>query len=66
MAAKKSAPKAAPKTLKPAAAKAELPPKVQNAPRAGKPAATGSSRLSPAASSSSDSVSISPPSALIS
>jgi phytoene dehydrogenase-like protein len=41
MAAKKSAPKAAPKTLKPAAAtKAELPPKVQKAPRAGKPAAT--------------------------
>jgi phytoene dehydrogenase-like protein len=41
MAAKKSAPKAAPKTLKPAAtAKAELPPKVQKAPRAGKPATT--------------------------
>jgi phytoene dehydrogenase-like protein len=41
MAAKKSAPKAAPKTLKPAAAtNAELPPKVQKAPRAGKPAAT--------------------------
>jgi len=41
MAAKKSAPKAAPKTLKPAAAtKAELPPKVQKAPRAGKPAST--------------------------
>ena len=41
MAAKKSAPKAAPKTLKPAAtAKPELPPKVQKAPRAGKPAAT--------------------------
>jgi phytoene dehydrogenase-like protein len=41
MAAKKSAPKAAPKTLKPAAAtKTELPPKVQKAPRAGKPAAT--------------------------
>jgi len=41
MAAKKPAPKAAPKTLKPAAAtKAELPPKVQKAPRAGKPAAT--------------------------
>ena len=42
MAAKKSAPKAAPKTLKPAAktGKAELPPKVQKAPRAGKPAAT--------------------------
>ena len=41
MAAKKSAPKAAPKTLKPAAtAKTELPPKVQKAPRAGKPATT--------------------------
>ena len=41
MAAKKSAPKAAPTTLKPAAAtKTELPPKVQKAPRAGKPAAT--------------------------
>ncbi len=41
MAAKKSAPKAAPKTLKPAAAtKAELPPKVQKAPRAAKSAAT--------------------------
>ena len=41
MAAKKSTPKAAPKTLKPAAAtKTELPPKVQKAPRAGKPAAT--------------------------
>ena len=41
MAAKKSAPKAAPATLKPAAAtKSELPPKVQKAPRAGKPAAT--------------------------
>ena len=41
MAAKKSAPKAAPKTLKPTAtAKAELPPKVQKAPRVGKPAAT--------------------------
>jgi phytoene dehydrogenase-like protein len=42
MAAKKSAPKAAPKTLKPAekTGKAELPPKVQKAPRAGKPAAT--------------------------
>ena len=41
MAAKKSAPKSAPKTLKPVAgAKAELPPKVQKAPRAGKPAAT--------------------------
>ena len=41
MAAKKSAPKAAPKTLKKAAAtKAELPPKVQKAPRAAKPAAT--------------------------
>ena len=41
MAAKKSAPKAAPKTLKPTAtAKTELPPKVQKAPRAGKPAAT--------------------------
>ena len=41
MAAKKSAPKAAPTTLKPAAAtKSELPPKVQKAPRAGKPAAT--------------------------
>ena len=41
MAAKKSAPKAAPKTLKPAAApKSELPPKVQKAPRAGKPATT--------------------------
>jgi phytoene dehydrogenase-like protein len=41
MAAKKSAPKAAPKTLKPAAAtKSELPPKVQKAPRASKPAAT--------------------------
>ena len=41
MAAKKSAPKAAPATLKPAASgKAELPPKVQKAPRAGKPAAT--------------------------
>ena len=41
MAAKKSAPKAAPKTLKPrATTKAELPPKVQKAPRAAKPAAT--------------------------
>jgi phytoene dehydrogenase-like protein len=41
MAAKKSAPKAAPKTLKPAAAtKAELPPKVQKAPRAAKSSAT--------------------------
>jgi phytoene dehydrogenase-like protein len=41
MAAKKSAPKAAPKTLKPAATgKAELPPKVQKAPRAAKSAAT--------------------------
>jgi phytoene dehydrogenase-like protein len=42
MAAKKSAPKAAPKTLKPAekTGKAELPPKVQKAPRAGKPATT--------------------------
>jgi phytoene dehydrogenase-like protein len=41
MAAKKSAPKAAPKTLKPTATdKVELPPKVQKAPRAGKPAAT--------------------------
>ena len=42
MAAKKSAPKAAPKTLKPAekTGKTELPPKVQKAPRAGKPAAT--------------------------
>ena len=41
MAAKKSAPKAAPKTLKPTAtAKTELPPKVQKAPRAGKPATT--------------------------
>ena len=42
MAAKKSAPKAAPKTLKPAekTGKAELPLKVQKAPRAGKPAAT--------------------------
>ena len=41
MAAKKSAPKAAPKTLKPAATgKAELPPKVQKVPRAPKPAAT--------------------------
>ena len=41
MAAKKAAPKAAPATLKPAAAtKSELPPKVQKAPRAGKPAAT--------------------------
>ena len=50
MAAKKSAPKAAPKTLKPAAtAKAELPPKVQKAPRAGKPAATAGSPLGRAA-----------------
>ena len=41
MAPKKSAPKAAPKAVKPAAAtKAELPPKVQKAPRAAKPAAT--------------------------
>ena len=41
MAAKKSAPKAAPKTLKPTAtAKAELPPKVQKVPRVAKPAAT--------------------------
>jgi phytoene dehydrogenase-like protein len=41
MAAKKTAPKAAPKTLKPTATtKAELPPKVQKAPRAAKPAAT--------------------------
>jgi phytoene dehydrogenase-like protein len=41
MAAKKSAPKAAPKTLKPAAAtKAELPPKVQKAPRTAKSSAT--------------------------
>lgn len=41
MAPKKSAPKAAPKTLKPTAtAKAELPPKVQKVPRAAKPAAT--------------------------
>ena len=41
MAPKKSAPKAAPKTLKPAATgKAELPPKVQKVPRAPKPAAT--------------------------
>ena len=41
MAPKKSAPKAAPKTVKLAAAtKAELPPKVQKAPRAAKPAAT--------------------------
>jgi phytoene dehydrogenase-like protein len=39
MAAKKSAPKAAPKAPK-ASAKAELPPKVQKAPRAAKPAAT--------------------------
>jgi phytoene dehydrogenase-like protein len=41
MAAKKSAPKAAPKTLKPTATdKAELPPKVQKVPRGGKPATT--------------------------
>ncbi len=42
MAAKKSAPKAAPKTLKPSAktGKTQLPPKVQKAPRAGKPATT--------------------------
>lgn len=41
MAAKKSAPKGASTTLKPAASdKIELPPKVQRVPRAGKPAAT--------------------------
>jgi phytoene dehydrogenase-like protein len=42
MAAKKSAAKAAPKTLKPSAktGKTQLPPKVQKAPRTGKPATT--------------------------